>query len=52
MDVDGYKKGLKHDFLRKSIGDIAVLSFFVKVNRYVKKNIKVENLFAYSIKNI
>ena len=25
---------------------------FVKVNRYVKKNIKVENLFAYSIKNI
>ena len=49
----GAKKGLKHDFLRKSVSDIAVLSFFfVKVNRYVKKNIKVENLFAYSIKNI
>ncbi len=52
MDVEGSKRGLKHDFLRKSIGNIAVLSFFVKVNRYVKKNIKVENLFAYSIKNI
>ncbi len=48
----GAKKGLKHDFLRKSVSDIAVLSFFVKINRYVKKNIKVENLFAYSIKNI
>ena len=52
MDVEGSKRGLKQDFLRKSIGNIAVLSFFVKVNRYVKKNIKVENLFAYSIKNI
>lgn len=44
--------GALHDFLRKSAGDIVVLSFFIKVNRYVKKNIKVENLFAYSIKNI
>ena len=44
--------GVIKDFLRKSAGGIVVLSFFVKVNRYVKKNIKVENLFAYSIKNI
>ena len=50
--MNGLKKGITKDFLRKSVGDIVVLSFFENVNRYVKKNIKVENLFAYSIKNI
>ena len=44
--------GMIQDFLRKGVGCIVVLSFFIKVSRYVKKNIKVENLFAYSIKNI
>ena len=39
-------------FYEKVLAALLFLVFFVKVNRYVKKNIKVENLFAYSIKNI